>query len=68
MFATFSDDGSTKLWDVAKLEGRNIVNKARLSYSQQGVWCVGVWVCVVGGCVCCVVCVPKLYDYKEYMC
>ena len=36
MFATFSDDGSTKLWDVAKLEGRNIVNKAKLSYSQQG--------------------------------
>ena len=37
MFATFSDDGTTKLWDVQKLEGRNVVNKAKLSYSQQGV-------------------------------
>ena len=36
MFATFSDDGTTKIWDMSKLEGRNHVNKARLTYSSQG--------------------------------
>lgn len=36
VFATFSSDGSTKLWDVQKLEGRNLINKAKLSYTQLG--------------------------------
>ena len=36
VFATFSSDGTVKLWDVQKLEGRNLINKAKLSYSQLG--------------------------------
>ena len=36
MFASFSDDGTTKLWDVSRLEGRTVVNKPRMSYGQQG--------------------------------
>ena len=36
IFATFSDDGTTKVWDVHKLEGRNLISRAKLSYSQQG--------------------------------
>ena len=36
IFVTFSDDGTTKVWDVHKLEGRNLISKAKLSYSQQG--------------------------------
>jgi WD40 repeat protein len=36
VFATFSSDGTTKLWDVQKLEGRNLINKAKLSYTQLG--------------------------------
>lgn len=37
LFATFSDDGTTKIWDMSKLEGRNHVNRAKLTYSGQGV-------------------------------
>ena len=36
ILATFSSDGTTKLWDVQKLEGRNLINKAKLSYTQLG--------------------------------
>jgi len=58
LFATFSDDGTTKVWDVQKLEGRNLISKAKLSYSQQGlfnknhslhrcvyIYTVTVWLC-----------------------
>ena len=38
VFATFSNDGTTKLWDVQKLEGRNLINKARMSYTQLGMY------------------------------
>ena len=38
VFATFSSDGTTKLWDVQKLEGRNLINKAKLSYSHLGIF------------------------------
>ena len=38
VLATFSSDGTTKLWDVQKLEGRNLINKAKLSYTQLGMY------------------------------
>ena len=33
-FASFSDDGTTKLWDVNKMEGLHVINKPRGTYSQ----------------------------------
>ena len=57
VFATFSDDGTTKIWDMAKLEGRNHVNRAKLTYSSQGkrnahswVHWMCAWACVHVGC------------------
>ena len=34
-FASCSDDGTIKIWDTQRLE-RNVTNRARLTYSQQG--------------------------------
>ena len=36
-FASFSDNGTTKLWDVNKMKGLHVINKPRLTYSQQGI-------------------------------
>uniref|UniRef100_A0A1X7TYT6 non-specific serine/threonine protein kinase n=1 Tax=Amphimedon queenslandica TaxID=400682 RepID=A0A1X7TYT6_AMPQE len=35
-FVSFSDDSTTKIWDVNKMEGLHVINKPRLVYSQQG--------------------------------
>ncbi|XP_031568622.1 phosphoinositide 3-kinase regulatory subunit 4-like [Actinia tenebrosa] len=35
-FATASDDGSVKLWDLQKLDGTSLINKSRQTYSRQG--------------------------------
>lgn len=35
-FATASDDGSVKLWDLQKLDGRSLINKSRQTHSRQG--------------------------------
>ena len=35
-FATSSDDGSVKLWDLQKLDGRSLINKSRQTYTRQG--------------------------------
>ncbi|EDO39636.1 predicted protein [Nematostella vectensis] len=35
-FATASDDGTVKLWDLQKLDGKRVINKSRQTYSRQG--------------------------------
>ncbi|KAL9539523.1 hypothetical protein MBANPS3_010209 [Mucor bainieri] len=35
LFASCSDDGSVRIWDCSRLE-RNVTNRSRASYSQQG--------------------------------
>ena len=35
LFASSSSDGTLRIWDCAKMEGRNIVNKARQVYNRQ---------------------------------
>ena len=35
-FATASDDGSVKLWDLQKLDGRSLINKSRQTHTRQG--------------------------------
>ncbi len=39
-FASFSDDGTTKLWDVSKMEGLHVINKPRGTYSQGTYTCI----------------------------
>eukprot|EP00041_Stephanoeca_diplocostata_P038124 m.1478883 g.1478883 ORF g.1478883 m.1478883 type:complete len:1480 (+) comp25166_c0_seq2:165-4604(+) len=34
-FATCSDDGSVRVWDCSRLEGRSITNQSRLQFSPQ---------------------------------
>ena len=37
-FATASDDGSVKLWDLQKLDGRSLINKSRQTHSRAGTY------------------------------
>ena len=39
LFATASDDGSVKLWDLQKLDGRSLINKSRQTHSRAGNMC-----------------------------
>ncbi|XP_071037345.1 phosphoinositide 3-kinase regulatory subunit 4 isoform X3 [Parasteatoda tepidariorum] len=34
LFATCSNDGTVKIWDCEKMEGRNVANRSRLSYNR----------------------------------
>ena len=36
LFVSFSDDSTTKVWDVNKMEGLHVINKPKLVYNQQG--------------------------------
>ncbi|XP_065916552.1 phosphoinositide 3-kinase regulatory subunit 4-like isoform X2 [Dysidea avara] len=36
LYATFSNDGTTKLWDGSKVEGKTLVTKSKLTYHQGG--------------------------------
>ena len=38
-FATASDDGSVKLWDLQKLDGRSLINRSRQTHSRPGIVC-----------------------------
>ena len=35
-FATCSNDGTVKVWDCERLEGRSITNRSRYTYNKQG--------------------------------
>ena len=35
MFASFSNDGSTKLWDVSRIEAKTVANRPKMTYSHQ---------------------------------
>ncbi|GFQ80252.1 phosphoinositide 3-kinase regulatory subunit 4 [Trichonephila clavata] len=34
LFATCSNDGTVKIWDCEKMEGKNVANRSRLSYNR----------------------------------
>lgn len=34
LFATCSNDGTVKIWDCEKMEGKNVANRSRLTYSR----------------------------------
>lgn len=36
LFATCSDDGTVKIWDCEKMEGKNVANRSRLTYNRLG--------------------------------
>lgn len=36
MFATFSSDGCTKLWDASRIEAKTVANRPKMTYSHQG--------------------------------
>ena len=36
LFVSFSDDSTTKVWDMNKMEGLHVINKPKLVYNQQG--------------------------------
>ena len=36
LLASASDDGSVKLWDLQKLDGRSLINKSRQTHSRPG--------------------------------
>ncbi|KAF8792794.1 Phosphoinositide 3-kinase regulatory subunit 4 like protein [Argiope bruennichi] len=36
LFATCSNDGTVKIWDCEKMEGKNVANRSRLSYNRLG--------------------------------
>ena len=36
LFVSFSDDSTTKVWDVNNMEGLHVINKPKLVYYQQG--------------------------------
>ena len=35
-FVTCSNDGSVKVWDCSRMEGRSVTNRSRLTYNKQG--------------------------------
>ena len=35
LFVSFSDDSTTKVWDVNNMEGLHVINKPKLVYYQQ---------------------------------
>ncbi|XP_014671678.1 PREDICTED: phosphoinositide 3-kinase regulatory subunit 4-like [Priapulus caudatus] len=35
-FATCSNDGTVKLWEALRMEGKSLANRSRLTYSRQG--------------------------------
>ncbi|XP_069690077.1 phosphoinositide 3-kinase regulatory subunit 4 isoform X4 [Periplaneta americana] len=45
LFASSSSDGCIRVWDCAKMEGRNIANRARQMYNRQAGPLVGLTVC-----------------------
>ena len=36
MFASFSSDGCTKLWDVNRIEAKTVANRPKVTYNHQG--------------------------------
>lgn len=45
LFASCSSDGSIKIWDCAKMEGRNIANRSRQVHNPQAGPLIGLTVC-----------------------
>ena len=35
-FATCSNDGTVKMWECSRLDGRSATNRSRYTYSKQG--------------------------------
>ena len=33
-YATFSNDGTTKIWDGSKVDGKTLVTKSRVTFNQ----------------------------------
>lgn len=44
-FASASADGCIRLWDCAKMEGRNIANRSRITSNRQAGPLIGLAVC-----------------------
>lgn len=36
MFASFSNDGTTKLWDASRIEAKTVANRPKTTYNHQG--------------------------------
>ncbi|XP_076177459.1 vacuolar protein sorting 15 isoform X1 [Ptiloglossa arizonensis] len=48
LFASSSADGSIKIWDASKMEGRNIANRSRQTYVHRSRPLVGLAICEQG--------------------
>lgn len=48
LFASSAADGCVRVWDVSKMEGRNIANRSRQAYVHRGGALVGLAVCDQG--------------------
>lgn len=35
-FATCSNDGTVKVWDCSRFEGKSVANRSRQTYNKQG--------------------------------